>query len=171
MIQKTVGRKLLSFLLSLAMVLGMMSMAAFADDTETKKDNGNFTVTVTNNDTDTGHQYNAYQIFKGDLVEKEGATATNTGANLILSNIEWGDGVTSTTLLEKIISANSDSSNALYGCFAGITTSSSAADVAKKLDGINDEDVKAQAFAELVQDSLSGTKTTGSARRQHTALM
>ena len=66
-----------AFSLLLALVLTLaLSITAFAAET--------YTITITNDKT--GHTYEAYQIFAGDLTEKDG--------NKILSNITWGSGVT-----------------------------------------------------------------------------
>ena len=65
-------KKLLSLILSMAMVFSLTAMS-FAADT---------TYTITINNATPGHTYEAYQIFSGDL--------SNTG---VLSNIKWGSGV------------------------------------------------------------------------------
>jgi fimbrial isopeptide formation D2 family protein/LPXTG-motif cell wall-anchored protein len=64
------SKKLLSVLLALTLVLAL-SVCAFAADT--------YTITIDNKAT--GHTYEAYQIFSGDLSEST------------LSNIKWGSGV------------------------------------------------------------------------------
>lgn len=64
-------KKLASMLLALVMVLGM-TISAFADET---------TYSITINNSAGGHTYEAYQIFTGDLHDG------------VLSNIEWGSGV------------------------------------------------------------------------------
>ena len=70
-------KKVMALLLSLVMVLAM-SVVAFADEA---------TYTITIDDSRSGHTYEAYQIFAGDL-------STNGDGSKILSNIVWGDGVT-----------------------------------------------------------------------------
>ena len=65
-------KKLLSLILSMAMVFSLTAMS-FAADT---------TYTITINNATPGHTYEAYQIFSGDL--------SSTG---VLSNIKWGSGV------------------------------------------------------------------------------
>lgn len=55
-----------------------LAPSAFAAETTYK---------LTLNGTATGHTYEAYQIFKGDLSKKEDGTK-------VLSNVKWGDGVT-----------------------------------------------------------------------------
>ncbi len=62
-------KKLIVAVLSLAMVMGMMTIASAAET---------YKITAPEN----GHTYEAYQIFSGDLADGK------------LSNIVWGDGVT-----------------------------------------------------------------------------
>ncbi|MEE8674696.1 isopeptide-forming domain-containing fimbrial protein [Tractidigestivibacter scatoligenes] len=77
-------RKRLSAVVA-AVVAVMMALAlaptAYAADAQTYK------LTLTG--TATGHTYEAYQIFTGDLT-------TNTDGNKVLSNVQWGTGVTYT---------------------------------------------------------------------------
>ena len=68
-------RKLTCLLLALMMVFALTATASAADA---------YTITITNEKT--GHTYEAYQVFAGDLAEKNG--------DKILSNIVWGSGVT-----------------------------------------------------------------------------
>ena len=69
-------KKLASLLLALVMVLSL-AVTAFADEPTT------YSITI--NNSTAGHTYEAYQIFTGDLAEKDGAK--------ILSNIVWGSGI------------------------------------------------------------------------------
>lgn len=68
-------KKFVSLLLTVVMALAM-SMTAFADEPTTS----GYTITINNEAT--GHTYEAYQIFTGDLSEG------------VLSNIVWGSGIT-----------------------------------------------------------------------------
>ena len=70
-------RKLTCLLLALMMAFAMTATASAADGTT-------YTITITN--AQTGHIYEAYQIFAGDLLVKPDGTK-------ILSNIVWGKGV------------------------------------------------------------------------------
>jgi fimbrial isopeptide formation D2 family protein/LPXTG-motif cell wall-anchored protein len=70
----------MAMLLSLVMVM-TMGLTAFAE--------GEPTYTLTLTGTTTGHTYEAYQIFTGDL-------STNEGGKKVLSNVQWGTGVTYT---------------------------------------------------------------------------
>lgn len=69
------SKSFLALLLTLLMVL-TMGITAFAAES--------YTITISNEAT--GHTYEAYQIFAGDLAEKDGKK--------VLSNIVWGDGIT-----------------------------------------------------------------------------
>ena len=69
-------KKLASLLLVLVMVFALAT-TAFAEETTT------YSITI--NNSAEGHTYEAYQIFTGDLVEKDGTK--------ILSNIVWGSGI------------------------------------------------------------------------------
>ena len=105
-------KKLMALLAALTLALAM-AVPAFAETTTTT-----YTITI-NNGTGT---YAAYQIFKGDLHEGT------------LSNIQWGDNVTS----------------------AGQTALGNAADKAKELTNTE----KAKAFAVEVAPYLGGTART-----------
>lgn len=67
-------KKVISLILSMAMVLSL-TVLSFADTT--------YSITI-NNDSKEDHNYQVYQIFTGDLSDKG-----------VLSNIQWGSGVTS----------------------------------------------------------------------------
>lgn len=120
--------KLLALVLAMVMVLGLATTAFAAGDT--------YSITI--NNSATGHTYEAYQIFAGDLVEE-----TNGEGNIInriLSNIVWGSGITAdgqTTLQNKYDNAETKS----------------AAGVAEALNESN-----AAQFAKDVAGYLSSTK-------------
>lgn len=71
--------KLLALVLAMVMVLGLAASAFAEGDT--------YVITI--NSTTANHTYQAYQIFKGDL-------AIGDNSEKILSNIQWGEGVTYT---------------------------------------------------------------------------
>lgn len=73
-------KKLAALLLAVVMTMAM-NMTVFAADTTT------YSLTLTG--TKTGHTYDAYQIFTGDL-------STNTDGDKVLSNVQWGTGITYT---------------------------------------------------------------------------
>jgi fimbrial isopeptide formation D2 family protein/LPXTG-motif cell wall-anchored protein len=144
-----------------AMALAATMAAPAMSFTASAATGGANSIAVSDSDGAT-HTYKAYQIF---------AATYNTGG--VLTGIDWGDGVNSTNLLNAIISANANN-NSLKGLFDGITTASSADDVAKCLGATKTEpdpndatqtiDVKvfgdkdsdaAQAFAELVGANLA----------------
>ncbi|MCI8513303.1 MAG: isopeptide-forming domain-containing fimbrial protein [Lachnospiraceae bacterium] len=129
-------RKILSFLLTLALVLGM-SMTVFADgdDELTPAGTGDFTITL-NGVANADHEYTAYQIFKGDLLEQDGKKT--------LSNIEWGDNMTDPAGFVKAL-VNS-------GKFSGLTEDSTAAQVAVALNGVANDAELAKLFADLAGD-------------------
>ena len=104
-----------------------------------------YTITVKNLDTDatskpvSGHEYQAYQIFKGDV----SGTSPN---KLTLSNIEWGDGITSAgqTAVESALGTKG------------------AADTAKKLASKDLTKEQMTAFQEAVVKNLSEAKVKNS---------
>jgi hypothetical protein len=71
------------------------AFGVFADTT--------YTITINKDTTDKAdHTYGAFQIFKGDLDVKttgEGASAVTTKT---LSNIQWGDNVSSANIIEDL---------------------------------------------------------------------
>ena len=119
-------KKLAALLLAVVMTMAM-SMTAFAADATT------YTLTLTG--TTTGHTYEAYQIFTGNL---SGTT---------LSNIEWGTGVKDTDKLVAALKAD----NTLKATFGSVTD---AASVAEALSAAKDDAV-ARAFATVVSQYLS----------------
>ena len=114
-------RKLTCLLLALVMVFALAA-AASAD--------GTYTITITNEKT--GHIYEAYQIFAGDLAEKDG--------NKILSNITWGSGVTD----------------------AGKNALGDAAEKAANLKNEADAKALAEEVAKYLQSPTQSTEGTGS---------
>ena len=113
-------KRLASLMLALVMAMAMTVTAFAADNNEHK-------ITVTQNTADkTEHTYDAYQIFAGDLAEKDG--------KMVLSNIIWGKGVNGDALLaalqadETFNVAGENKTNAFAEC-------KDAADVAKVLSG------------------------------------
>lgn len=129
-------RKILSLMLTMIMVFTMSANVFAAKDTKP-------TITITN--TKSGHTYEAYQIFKGDL--------NSTGK--ILSNIEWGDGVKSTELLAALKEDTKLATN-----FAEAVTAEDVATVVAKLDS-----EALDAFAAVVGKYLgavAGTSTENS---------
>ena len=115
-------RKLTCLLLALMMVFAMTVTASAADA---------YTITITN--AQTGHTYEAYQVFAGDLTVKE-------NGDKILSNIVWGSGVTE----------------------AGKTALGVAADKAASLKTETDAKAFAKEVAQYLQNPTVSTAGTGS---------
>jgi len=146
-------KKIVGILLAMVMVLGM-SLTVFAAD------NNQHTITVTQNTNDkTEHTYDAYQIFAGDLAEKEGKK--------VLSNIIWGSGVNGDALLAALqadetfnVVAGENESDPKTNAFAGCTT---AAQVAQVLSGdafgssTVSTSTLTDAFARVVENNLTDT--------------
>ncbi len=139
-------KRLASLMLALVMAMAM-TVTAFAAD------NNEHTITVTQNAADkTEHTYDAYQIFAGDLAEKEG--------KMVLSNIIWGKGVNGDALLaalqadETFNVVGENKTNAFADC-------KEAADVAKVLSGeaFASSDVSTStltdAFARVAENNLT----------------
>lgn len=103
-------KRIASLLLALVMVIAMALPVMAADNNEHK-------ITVSQNTADkTEHTYEAYQIFKGDLAEKDGKK--------VLSNIEWGAGVNGDALLTAL-----KTDEELKDAFASCTTAAQVAEV------------------------------------------
>lgn len=122
-------KKFAGLLLALVMLLTMTAPAMAA--------------TVSN--ATTGHTYDAYQIFIGSQAESEGA----------LGNVQWGSGVNSATLLTALKEDSRFVQNEV-NIFVNCET---AADVAEVLAGYGDDSAVAKAFADVVADHLTTTKT------------
>ena len=76
-------RKFLAMIMALTMILSLATTAFAA--------NG-YTITITSDKT--GHTYEAYQIFKGTIVDNTDADNDDKpGTDAILTNIQWGEGV------------------------------------------------------------------------------
>ena len=132
------AKKLAAVLLSLTMAM-LLTIPAFAAE--------NYSITIQNDKT--GHTYEAYQIFTGDV-----SSDAQQGGNVegpILSNIVWGRGVNGAGLLAALKEADA----AKYG------QCEDAADVAEALGAENAAAADAAAFAEIAAEHL--TDATGTA--------
>ena len=78
-------KRILALALAVMMVMGL-AISVSAEDTTT------YSITI--NNTASGHTYEAYQIFKGDLKEPTAVDPTDAATTNVLSNIVWGSGVT-----------------------------------------------------------------------------
>lgn len=129
---KTVKR-VLALVLALTLLLAMSATVFAADDT--------YTITISGDNVVAGHTYEAYQIFKGDLAEKDSKT--------ILSNIEWGNGVNGDALLTAL-----KADTTLGNDFKDCTTAAQVADV---LATYGSAAGKTQQFAKLAGANLNTT--------------
>ena len=123
-------KRALATMLSLVMLL-VFALPAFAEDTPKT-----YTITISN--VAAGHTYEAYQIFTGDFSDG------------VLSNVAWGSGVNNSALLTAL------KKNTTVG--SKFTLATTAADVAKAMNGIGKDSAEAKAIAQVVGQNLSGTK-------------
>ena len=128
-------KRIITMVMALSLVL-CLAVPTFAAST--------FTLTI--NNTVDGHIYEAYQIFTGDLVTKDGRD--------VLSNIQWGSAITNPTGLLAAIDADAKLS-ALHGA-------ADAAALAVKLSAVTSDSETIDQFAEVVGKflgSVAGTST------------
>ncbi len=85
------------------------------------------TYTITINNSATGHTYEAYQIFTGDLT-------TDENNNKVLSNIAWGNGIT-TAGQTALLTFNGQTYTSAAKLAEAITTTDLAAKFAKAVAG------------------------------------
>lgn len=114
---------------------------ALAVVTPTFAAEGGYTITITGSSS--GHTYEAYQIFAGDLY-------VNDDEDKVLSNIKWGDGVTNTDALLEALQKDETIGYVFAGCMT-------AADVADVLAEFNDNSTQLDAFAAVVGNYLNTT--------------
>lgn len=134
------AKKLAAVLLSLTMAM-LLTIPAFAAE--------NYSITIRNDKT--GHTYEAYQIFTGDVSSDAQQGGNEEGP--ILSNIVWGSGVNGAGLLAALQEADA----AKYGQCAD------AADVAEALGAENAAAADAAAFAEIAAEHLTDAAGTANA--------
>lgn len=102
--------------------------------------------TITINNSETGHVYQAYQIFKGDL--------SGTGSTAKLSNINWGSNVDQTQIIVAVTGIT------LSDNVKPFNNMSNAEDIANKLAEYTDDSEVAKKFAAAVSECLTGTPAT-----------
>ena len=131
-------KKLFTTLLALAMAMAL-ALPAFAAAPD------NYSITINNDQA--GHTYQAYQIFSGTVSNDDQQNGEAAGP--MLGDITWGTGVNGEALLAALQVADQDK----YGACK------TAADVAKALgaEGATAED--AAAFADIVVNYLAGAPT------------
>ena len=130
-----ISKKLVSVLLVLTMLVAL-SVSVLADDTTS-------TYTITIDKATSGHTYNAYKVFSGDL------------SGNVLSTITWGDDVNSSALLAAL----QDDAKFIVSGTNIFASASDAAGVAKALTGQKDNSDIMKEFAQVVGKNLSATAT------------
>lgn len=133
-------KKLAAILLSLAMT-AMLSVPALAA--------GEYSITINNEKS--GHTYEAYQIFAGDVASDEATDGETAGP--ILSNVTWGNGVDADQLDALLAALKADET--IGAKFADIDDAEDAAAIAAAPDEAAAAD--AAAFADVVVDFLAAT--------------
>lgn len=129
-----------------------MAIAGFAGASTAMADPDTASYTITVNETNDNHNFNAYQVFKGDLKETKDAQGVVTSRTL--SNIEWGSGV-------------SDAGKAALYTWAGLSvTDRTAAKVAEKL-ATNNGATTAESFSKTLGTTVNLT-TSKTALTQNT---
>ena len=134
------AKKLAAVLLSLTMAM-LLTIPAFAAE--------NYSITIRNDKT--GHTYEAYQIFTGDVSSDAQQGGNEEGP--ILSNIVWGSGVNGAGLLAALQEADAEK----YG------QCEDAAYVAEALGAENAAAADAAAFAEIAAEHLTDAAGTANA--------
>ena len=119
------------------------------------------TYTITINETGDGHSYNAYQIFAGDVSEKDG--------NKILSNVTAGSGLkqdTGTNPNKSLVNAlKADSKLKSKNGIKDLTESASAADIAEAIETANLSGDEQTALAKVLNKHKTDTATATSVRK------
>lgn len=149
-------KKIASMLLAAVMVLGM-SLTAFATNTDYGVENQTHVIEITNTDQNVKHQYEAYQIFTGNLDAAEDK----------LSDIKWGNGVDSVGLINELKATDDMLLASVKTAVAGVDTTDldavakAAETVAKAIEkfastsGGNDSAGEIDAFASVVANHLA----------------
>jgi len=126
-----------------ALVLALLMTFVFAIPAMAAEVTPETTYSITIQNENDGHTYQAYQIFAGDVSSDNAQGGNEEGP--ILSNITWGSGVNGDALLAALKAANS-------GKYGNCTT---AKDVAEALGAENAASADAEAFADVVANNLS----------------
>jgi fimbrial isopeptide formation D2 family protein/LPXTG-motif cell wall-anchored protein len=118
-------KQVLGVVFTLVMIWAMSVVVLASDSTTiTKKAGNNFSIVI--NNSLENHTYSAYQIFSGDLAEQTTTKDGKSTSEYLLSNIQWGSGVTitSSSNLKSILGNDFDGKTASQ--VADIITSYSA---------------------------------------------
>ena len=143
---KKLAKAFLGLIAAVAMLFTGLALPSSAVAADT-------TYTLTINGTETGHTYEAYQVFSGKLSENK------------LSDIQWGSGVAGEKMLNALkvdTTFGDDDSNA----FKDVTTASG---VAEKLSAYQTDSAEAKEFAKVVGANLkdaAGTSQEGTSTEQ-----
>ncbi len=112
-----------------------------------------YTITITKKEA--GHEYEAYQIFKGDLYDEKNVPESERtdpkSRTKTLSNIEWGSGVNDKDGLLNELKTN----DILKTIFTEETTT--AKQVAVILEGLEEDSTQLKVFAEIINKHLTST--------------
>ena len=143
---KKIGKAVFGLIAAVAMLFTGLALPSSAVAADT-------TYTLTINGTETGHTYEAYQVFSGKLSENK------------LSDIQWGTGVDGGNILNALktdTTFGAGDANA----FKDVTTASG---VAEKLSAYQTDSAEAKAFAKVVGANLknaTGTSQEGTSTEQ-----
>lgn len=143
--RKTIKR-LGAVLLAMAMAVSVLCTGALAEESQ-------YTITI--NGKSTGHTYEAYRIFTGELTKVSDAVGTKK-AVYSLANIQWDNNVVdSSKLLEALKKDDALKTDNDFD-FATCTTAEDVANVlSTKTDYKGTDAVKTQRFATLVGENLN----------------
>ena len=141
---------------TLALVLALVMALALAIPASAS------TLTITPQNAYVAHQYEAYQIFKGNL-NADQTSITDTAHPIQLNTIDWGSNVNGNALINAIKANDKFKTDDDTYDFANVTD---AADVAAVLATYRNNSTKLQAFADVIADTegvLTGTPKTANA--------
>ena len=139
-----------------ALVLALLMTFVFAIPAMAAETAAQTPYSITIQNENDGHTYQAYQIFKGDYSQKEVEETEGEKTKVeVLANIEWGNGVDSTALLADLAATPAP--------IAGLefTADMTAAEVAEELEGAKTEQLNA--FADVVAKNLATVAGTATA--------
>lgn len=140
-------KKVFALVLTFALLLSLTVTAVAA---------GEITKTITINNEEAGHTYQAYQIFTGDL-------SKDSSSKAVLSNVKWGEGVDLAEDATLTVTWGDKQSETL-----------NAAGWAEKLSTAGDDSALAKAFADAVskklKESAAKTSTKGATNYTITGL-
>ena len=105
--------------------------------------------TITVNEETAGYTYTAYQIFKGDVIKKNGKN--------VLSNIAYADGLNQSQFLARLAASAVLKTNGA----ADFAESMSVEQVITQLKKYEGDDTKLAEFARIAKTCVSGGTTNG----------